>query len=1002
MCCFAAQIAAAYVMANIYGASDLSPFDDLCTNDLDVQTIFGFSCTTDDSSTLRARLDSTVFSLDSLCKTNGGCLDIAEEMVIDIRRMQDEAVSNKFASLVYHVPISQICASPIDEIEVCRFPPYAEYLVPRESLELGRMNCCQASTVVILELLRQSERASFEARVCPKGCSAVFAELEANLVEAKALLQSSPICLSTTFTVLNKIARTNADRGALKHVDERMLADFVRNGNFCWLQWSLIAKPLDKPASCCEAADVVLAEHIWHHHPTIALDVYSRALLHRTSDSTNSTRSLSIIFDDVSGDEAVAIALSMIHENGWGEDLDAFMGTELEGIVDPNLFQMLSADPCRCKPPGCGHVQDDEGQHGRPICSVASTECKGSITSVHMEAEAWAFCSVNRDTCQTFTGNGPCAPFIQDDDRSIFVPKGETLESLQFIHVNMTADEELGFTGSNQLKAWLLESALVSPKCYATHGNHICSSRLRRCEAGGDGAPRPIPNCHSDCTSAFSLKAAHGTVFNDLLRNFDGDAVCDWKLVPAGFQTATNLAASDMKLGDANRLQNVLGLGSMLESISSSRASFGQALYPKDSERCDPVDPAVNLTKGLTQVMCPDRFVKNPASALTEDASDMFCVGTCPSNAYSNSQYWVLWLVFTLPGMFAFFINVSALMSVALGLGSQKAKVGDLLLTRLAAMAGLLGVVPVVLSRQHLLCTCDSELCMRNDLFCKLNQTSMYILMATTFMLLWNFATLLAKLGSPRMRWFQYNARAKQCVWVVPLLLAAISFAVEEDDNERFHLARAGVRCQFRYSTASEELFLLHLPMGLVVSLMTVFVGENLRLCSKVVVDHYTKYSFTNVLKVLAAKPPMKKLLVNGCLSIVLIILWLSQAVTSWLVFENYLESVSSWLVCIRFDFARRMAVGDGWDELVSANSDGKLCSAYPTGTGLFESQIFKILFEALLPCVVALSFSRNLLRGMRWRMLLPKRYHTTITPDNVAIPHHGPSSSECLGYNGL
>ena len=96
-------------------------------------------------------------------------------------------------------------------------------------------------------------------------------------------------------------------------------------------------------------------------------------------------------------------------------------------------------------------------------------------------------------------------------------------------------------------------------------------------------------------------------------------------------------------------------------------------------------------------------------------------------------------------------------------------------------------------------------------------------------------------------------------MWIVPLLLAAISFAVEEDGNERFHLARAGVRCQFRYSTAVEELFLLHLPMGLCVFLMTLCVLENLRLCTKVMADQYTERSPANIIRVLASKPPMKK-----------------------------------------------------------------------------------------------------------------------------------------------
>jgi hypothetical protein len=992
MCCFAAQIAAAYVLETLYNVSNVSPFSGVCADDLNATSYFDFSCDENLDGTMRPLLTSSSF--DIVCRLHAPCLKIAEAMLLDVRQKQRSIVGDS-SSVVSHIPLDQVCGAPAGELEVCGLLPFAEYLT-NSTLSRGGMSCCVASATAIVDLLRQTDLAAFEERVCPAGCEAIVNDLDTTLAAAKNTLRS-PSCFENFAVVVESIGRSDYGRGGMHHMDRPSLREYVESGDVCWLRWLLPTKPVNKTAQCCEAADIILEHHLWRHQPAIALDVYNR-VSHNASEDTRSTRSLSIAFDGAPGEEAVAAALSTIHDNGWGEDLDAFMSTEIEAIVDPNLFQVLTADPCRCKAPGCGLVHHDEGQRGRPICYVASTECVGSVSSVHEEEESWAFCSVNHGTCQTFTGNGPCAPFIQDDGGSIFVPKGETLESLQFI----AADKELGSTESNQLEAWLLEAALVSPTCYATHGSHICSSRLRRCEAGDDGIPRPVPGCHSDCTSVFSRKAAHGAVFNDPLRAFDGDTVCNWKLVPAGFQTAANLAASDMKLGDASRLQTVLGVDSMLKSISNSKASFGQALYPKDLERCVSVDPAINLTKALAQVVCPDRFVKNPAATLAEDASDFFCVGTCPSNSYSSSQYWVLWLVFTLPGMFAFVINVSALVSVALGLGSQKTKVGDLLLTRLAAMAGLFGVVPVALSQQHLLCTCDSELCMRNDLLCKLNQTSIYMLMATTFMLLWNFAMLLAKLGSPRMRRFHFNDRTKQCVWIVPLLLAAMSFALEEDGNERFHLARAGVRCQFSYSTASEELFLLHLPMGFCVSLMAVFVGENLRLCSKVVANQYTERSVANILKVLAAKPPMRKLLVNGCLSIVLMILWLSQAVTSWLVFENYLESVNAWLVCIRFDFARRMIVGDEWDELASADSDGELCSTYPMGTGLFESQVLKILFEALLPCVVAMSFSRKLLRGIYWRMLLPKRYQTTVVPNNAALPYHGPSSSECLCCNML
>ena len=133
-------------------------------------------------------------------------------------------------------------------------------------------------------------------------------------------------------------------------------------------------------------------------------------------------------------------------------------------------------------------------------------------------------------------------------------------------------------------------------------------------------------------------------------------------------------------------------------------------------------------------------------------------------------------------------------------------------------------------------------------------------------------------------------------------------------------------------------------------------------------VDPYTERSITNMVKKkknAGIKTSDEDAVSNGCLSSILVILWLSQAVTSWLVSENYSESVKAWLDCIGFDFARNAAVGEDWNELVSANGDGELCPACPTGASLFESPLLEVMFEALLPCVVTLSFSRATFRGL-------------------------------------
>jgi hypothetical protein len=162
------------------------------------------------------------------------------------------------------------------------------------------------------------------------------------------------------------------------------------------------------------------------------------------------------------------------------------------------------------------------------------------------------------------------------------------------------------------------------------------------------------------------------------------------------------------------------------------------------------------------------------------------------------------------------------------------------------------------------------------------------------------------------------------------------------------------------------ETILLHLPMGICVFLMTFFFcGRKSPALCKGDGRSVHRAQYYEHGKNAGIKTSDEDAVSNGCLSSILVILWLSQAVTSWLVSENYSESVKAWLDCIGFDFARNAAVGEDWNELVSANGDGELCPACPTGASLFESPLLEVMFEALLPCVVTLSFSRATFRGL-------------------------------------
>jgi hypothetical protein len=346
----------------------------------------------------------------------------------------------------------------------------------------------------------------------------------------------------------------------------------------------------------------------------------------------------------------------------------------------------------------------------------------------------------------------------------------------------------------------------------------------------------------------------------------------------------------------------------------------------------------------------------------------------------------MMWALFIVPGMMAFLLNFGALACVAMGqAGTDSPGASTLLLIRLSSLAGLLGVVPV-LAREDLICTCETELCFRNDLLCKLNQTSMFVVMAASFCLLYKFVQLLAHLQKSELRF--YNAKTLQLVWVVPLVLAVISFGVEEHGNDRFHLAKAGVRCQFRYHSIRDEALLLHVPMALCVITMGRFIVGNLKICLEIVLLQNAERSFRNAWAVLKTRPQLQKMMFISCTSAIIIVVWLSHAMASWWISENYLQAMDKWLQCIRFDFARHTAYGITWTDTIGSYKDGKSCPAFPEGVELFELQLLKGIFEALLPGMVAMTFSWRLINDalQAWRVARVKageKSTTAVAPLN-------------------
>jgi hypothetical protein len=887
--CYAAQVFVAYLLERVFYEDDgeWSHFDGLCANDdLNNGAVFDVSCDAEEDvasgATARSHPRLSLHSFDlarqNLCRKDGSGMDMAMSMLADIRRQAPS--SSGAMSVAYNFPVDQACAtfdavgvaenSP-PEIALCALLPFVEYMTVEIGAtsstvdDLNSMSCCEASSIAIADLMNQADTDTFSAYACSTvdtDACPILEMVHESLDDAKAALAQSPECLSTTWKLIAELKDSRESDGGsersevqisvgdiLEHISQAQFEDYISRDNICWLQWSS-EQPMNKPKSGCEAADILLVQHLRLYAPTIAPDVYSA-------------------YDRPSSDETVARALSHICDHHWDVELDEFVAVSpFEAVFASLSFEAMCDDPCRCtvevvEAAGCGFhpgFADRESEYdldrNRPFCYVADPmKCTNAVGSsvAELDGMGWAFCSVLHDTCQMYGDSGPCAPFVSAE-AEVFVPAGATLESLQFVgdeyavgivegDTANAAEARLGLVaGRNLLLAWLLEAALVSPTSFQTHGLFVCNSRLRRCGASADQVrlyPRPV--CRSDCVAAMNIKGHQDEVFNDLLRRFDESTVCESRWLPKGFHV------NAIKNGhDVEQLHGVLGMDALLHTrvVAGNLSNFGQDVYPRfqNSSVCFSNTATTNITKALHAVECPSRFLKNKLATTggSGKRGSQFCVGTCPSIAYTETQHWTMYCLYAVPGSCVFVVNVIAVACIALKLVPTKSLDPDTnLLVYLASLAGLLGVVPVATVGPDLVCQsgCKSDLCLRTDALCGLNQTSVYVLMAICICMIFKFGKLLSKLKSmvAKKPIFE-DRRVQRVVGAMPLLLAGVSFGVEDRDteNDRFHLARNGVKCQFRYATMFDEALLLHTPMLVICVFMTYFIYANMRICLQV------------------------------------------------------------------------------------------------------------------------------------------------------------------------
>jgi hypothetical protein len=361
----------------------------------------------------------------------------------------------------------------------------------------------------------------------------------------------------------------------------------------------------------------------------------------------------------------------------------------------------------------------------------------------------------------------------------------------------------------------------------------------------------------------------------------------------------------------------------------------------------------------------------------------------------------MIWLVYTLPGLLALLLNGSAVIIKHVEKEFQKKnKKHDeaSLEIIVAAVFGVVGVLPPLFFREKMLCGFDSaaachgtEDCFGNSVPCILNRASVFIIMASVQVLACKLMTLHTKIGHPTMQ--NRDIKSHRFRWLavaVPTLLCAVSYVLDiitsgsGSKDGGFHLARSGVLCRMRYATSVQEALLVHVWMIASVVVLVLYLGKCFKLSAAIVSRAMPSDApramgsldgkqddglqgrkggcisgwWTSLRKSVRGAQKVQKI-GRMCLVFVIVLsFWVSVTIQSIPEFENFLANSDAWFRCVKFVYAREQLLGqDEWENL-RAEFDGTQCPSYPDSGSLYQSQILRSLSEAAIPLTIALFFS--------------------------------------------
>jgi hypothetical protein len=493
---------------------------------------------------------------------------------------------------------------------------------------------------------------------------------------------------------------------------------------------------------------------------------------------------------------------------------------------------------------------------------------------------------------------------------------------------------------------------------------------------------------------------------------------------------------------------------------------------------------AFDVSTALTFVSCPQPFVKNDRiqasrmSALVRQYVDdhessayggagvtataaasgsfvitpelhydnQFCVSTCPSFVFSESQYTIMWMAYIIPGLVAFVINlvsaiglfpmfvqkytqvqqqirnVSRKSSQAAvspggnnvpveqgGSGPRTTEDHTMLLISASVLFGCVAIIPTTLLSRDLPCgaDCTTEGCFQHpSLWCHVNKTSTFVLQIIIHCMAWKLLTLYLSLKNDFYS-LTHKVVTKfggRISVLVPVMCCAISFAIEENDPSRaayalnFH--RSGFSCRMRFPSFAAELLLNYGQMAISAGILLVVVFKIVKTIVSAfaraklnVIDGGDNSLFVQiriVVTALAQKPKVLKIVMLGVMALLLLALNLSLTITSAGSFASFHDDMTHWYDCVRYSFAKQALYGEeSWDEAVASIPGGSdVCPPLPEEGPSVAMQTITILSEALVPIVVAVFFKRIP------KASLPRGWFSSVVSTSASQVSSGVSSS--------